>query len=229
VAARGGALTVATYAFIHGAGDGGWYWHRVAGELSERGHDAVAPDLPSDDESAGWREYADTVADAIGDRSDVIVVGQSLGGFTAPLVCERRPVDLVVLVAGMVPAPGETGGEWWSNTGYERAAREAGAPDDEIELFLHDVPPELATEALARARDQAGRPMTEPLPLDAWPEVPTRYLLCRQDRFFPAEWLRGVVRERLGFEPDEIDAAHTPALSRPAELAERLEAYRDVL
>jgi len=35
-----------------------------------------------------------------------------------------------------------------------------------------------------------------------------------------------VVRERLGIEPDEIDGGHTPALSRPAELAERLEGYR---
>ena len=68
--------------------------------------------------------------------------------------------------------------------------------------------------------------MDEPWPLDAWPDVPTRYLLCTQDRFFPAAWMRGVVRERLGITPDEIESGHCPALSRPAELADRLEAYR---
>ena len=56
--------------------------------------------------------------------------------------------------------------------------------------------------------------------------MPTRYLLCRDDHFFPAEWMRGVVRERLGFDPDEIGGGHCPALGRPQELAERLETFR---
>ena len=38
--------------------------------------------------------------------------------------------------------------------------------------------------------------------------------------------MRGVVRERLGISPDEIGGGHCVALSRPSELAERLEAYR---
>jgi pimeloyl-ACP methyl ester carboxylesterase len=195
----------------------------VAAELRERGHDVVAVDLPSDDESAGWSDYADTVLDAIGDRADLVVVAHSLGGFVAPLVCARVPVELLVLVAGMIPSPGETGAEWWANTGHAQARREQGGDDDsEIAVFLHDVTPELAAEALANARDQAATPMLEPWPLDAWPNVPTRYLLCRDDRMFPAEWTRRLVRERLGITPDEMDGGHCPFLSRPKELADRL-------
>ena len=67
--------------------------------------------------------------------------------------------------------------------------------------------------------------MLEPWPLDAWPSVPTRYLLCRDDRVFPAEWTRGMVRARLGITADEIDGGHCPFLSRPKALAERLGAY----
>jgi len=67
--------------------------------------------------------------------------------------------------------------------------------------------------------------MLEPLPLEKWPDVPTRVLLCRDDRLFPAPFLRRVAHERLGITPDEIEGGHTPALSRPKELAERLEAY----
>jgi pimeloyl-ACP methyl ester carboxylesterase len=67
--------------------------------------------------------------------------------------------------------------------------------------------------------------MHEPLPLEAWPDVPTRVLLCRDDRLFPAPFLRRVAYERLGIIPDEIEGGHTPALSRPKELADRLEAY----
>jgi pimeloyl-ACP methyl ester carboxylesterase len=68
--------------------------------------------------------------------------------------------------------------------------------------------------------------MVKPWPLPAWPNVPTRFLLCRDDRFVPAEFLRRVVRERLGITPDEMDGSHCVALSRPKELADRLEAYR---
>ena len=209
---------------IPGAGDRAWHWHLVAAELRERGHEVVAVDLPCEDESAGLSQYADTVVEAIGDRGDLVVVAHSLGGFTAPLVCARVPVDLLVLVAGMVPAPGEKGEDWWANTGYAEAA--GGYGDDEIALYLHDVPPDLAAEALAKGRGQAMTPMREPWPLDAWPDVPTRYLLCRHDRCFPVEWTRGMVRDRLGTEADEIDGGHCVYLSRPAELAARLESLQ---
>src|SRR5205807_2545655 len=121
-AAEGGQM--AAFVFIHGAGDAGWYWHLVAAELRERGHDTVAPDLPCDDDSAGLPEYADTVAAAAGDRTDLVVVAQSLGGFTAPLVCDRVPVELLILVAPMIPAPGEAPAGYWSGTRYEEEVRE---------------------------------------------------------------------------------------------------------
>jgi pimeloyl-ACP methyl ester carboxylesterase len=214
---------VATFAFIHGAGDVGWYWHLVEAELHARGHDTISPDLPCDDDSAGLPEYADTVAAAIGDRANLIVVAQSSGGFTAPLVCDRVAADLLVLVAPMIPAPGEAPADYWSGTRYEDEVRERY--DDTVALFYQDVPPELAAEALKRARGQSEARMGEPSPLRAWPDVPTRVLICRDDRLFPARYLRRVARERLGITPDEIDGGHTPALSRPHELADRLEAY----
>jgi pimeloyl-ACP methyl ester carboxylesterase len=226
---------MATYVLIHGAASDSWYWHLAVPELLARGHDVVAPDLPSDDDSAGLDEYADVVVDAIGDRSDLVVVAQSLGGFTAPLVCDRVPVSLVIMVAAMVPLPGERPGDWWANTGWEQARREQAERDgrstggefDVITDFFHDVPPEVSAEAMARGeRKQSGTPFEKPWPLAAWPDVPTRFLLCRNDRFFPAEFMRRVVRERLNIVPDELDGGHLPALARPGELADRLEAHR---
>jgi pimeloyl-ACP methyl ester carboxylesterase len=226
---------MATYVLIHGAASDSWYWHLVAPVLESWGHDVVAPDLPCDDDRAGLAEYTDVVVAAIGERTDLVVVAQSLGGFTAPLVCDRVPVDLLVLVAAMVPAPGEPPGEWWANTGFEQARRDdavlhgrpVDAEFDVREEFFHDVPADVTDAAMAHGeKAQSGTPMEAPWPLDAWPDVPTRFLLCRDDRFFPAAFQRRVVRERLGFEPDEMDGGHLPALSRPAELAERLEAYR---
>jgi pimeloyl-ACP methyl ester carboxylesterase len=214
---------MATFVLIHGAGDVGWYWHLVAAELRARGHDTVAPDLPCDDDSAGLCEYADTVVDAIGDRTDLIVVAQSSGGFVAPLVCDRVAVELLVLVAPMIPAPGEAPADYWTHTRYGDQVLERH--DDDIALFYQDVRPDLAAEALRRGRTQSEARMSEPSPLTAWPDVPTRVLICRDDRLFPAAFLRRVARERLGITPDEIDGGHTPALSRPNQLADRLDAY----
>jgi pimeloyl-ACP methyl ester carboxylesterase len=183
----------------------------------------VAPDLPCDDDTAGLPEYTDAVVEAIGDRTDLVVVAQSFGGFTAPLVCERVPVNLLVLVAPMIPAPGEAPADYWANTRYEEEEHERY--QDDIALFYEDVPQELASEALRRSRGQSEARMGEPSPLAAWPDVPTRVLLCRDDRLFPPAFVRRVAQERLGITPDEIDGGHTPALSRPKKLAERLETY----
>lgn len=214
---------MATYALIHGAGDVGWYWHLVEAELRARGHDTVAPDLPCEDDAAGLPEYANAVLDAIGERQHVVVVGQSAGCFTAPLVADQVPTDLLVLLAPMIPAPGDSPASYWTSTGYDREAHEHF--EDPIDLFYNDVPSDLAAEAMSRGRRQSEARMDEPWPLDAWPDVPTPVLLCRDDRLFPARFIRRVARERLGIVPDEIDGGHCPALSRPKELAERLVRY----
>ena len=215
--------SVGTYVLIHGAGDVGWYWHLLEAELRERGHDTVAPDLPVEDDSAGLTDYADVVIDAIGERRNLIVVAQSFGGYVAPIVCDRLPARLLVLVAGMVPVTGETAEAMFANTAWKQEPQDDSGP---LAVFYHDVSPDLAAQAMARGRTQSGTPGKEPWPLRAWPDVPTRFLLCRNDRLFPAAWLGRVVRDRLGIAPDEIDSGHCPALSRPRELADRLEAYR---
>jgi len=219
---------MATFVLLPGAGSDSWYWHLVVPDLEVAGHDVVAVDLPVTDDTAGFPEYADVVVDAIGDRGDVVLVAQSLSGFVAPLVCARVPVELMILVAAMVPRPGESAGEWWTNTGHD-ATRGPDASDDPVEMFLHDVPADVARESEHHVHPQSGAVFAAPWPLDAWPAVPTRFLLCRDDRCFPAEFQRRVVRERLGIEPDEIDGGHLPALSRPHELAQRLLRYVDVL
>ncbi len=225
-----------TYVLIPGAGGDAWYWHLLEAELRGRGHEVVAVDLPADDESAGFSEYADAVVGAIGDRTGLVVVAQSLGGFTAPLVCGRVPVDLLVMLNAMVPAPGEPPGDWGSNTGFakarsEQAAREGrdlSADEDPRDTFFHDILPEVVDEAWKRGEPrQSGAPFARPWSLTEWPNVPTRFLQGRDDRYFPVEFQRRVVQERLGIAPDEMDGGHLVALSRPKELADRLEAYRE--
>jgi pimeloyl-ACP methyl ester carboxylesterase len=174
-----------TFALIPGAGGVAWYWHRVVPILTEANHDAIAVDLPGDDKQAGLSAYADRVVEAIGSRHQVVLVAQSLGGFTAPLVCARVRVRTLVFVNGMIPVPGETAGKWWDNTGSV-AARTAAASRggysatfDLATYFLHDVPPEVVKEGEAQQRPEADIVFGEPCSFDAWPNVPIHVIAGR--------------------------------------------------
>jgi pimeloyl-ACP methyl ester carboxylesterase len=225
-----------TFILIPGAGGEAWMWHRLVPELRDRGYDAVAVDLPAADDTAGLEAYAQAILRAAADHSDVALVAQSMGGFSAPLVCARRPVRLLVLLNAMIPAPGETGGQWWTTSGYEAFRASAGeirgtdadadGAFDPIEVFFHDVPPEVVAQALARGEPrQSSRPFEDPWPLPRWPDVPTRVVAAADDRFFPVAFQRRLARERLGLVPDETPGGHLVALSRPGELADRLVGY----
>jgi len=210
------------FVLVPGAGGDGWYWSRVTELLRERGHGATPIDLPAGDEAAGLRAYADVIVAAIAGRGDVVLVAHSMGAFSAPLAAAEGEVEALLLVAPMIPATGESVNDWWTTTADGR--RDA-PPFDEVESFFHDVPEPLVAEALARpGQEQADRPCAEPWPLDAWPDVPTRVLVAREDRIFPYAFARDLARERLGVEADTIDSGHLPSLARPRELAAWLDA-----
>jgi len=199
----------------------------VAARRDARGHEVVAPDLPAADEAAGIADYADAVLHAIGDRDGLTVVAQSMGTYTATLLCGPVDVRELALVAPMIPAPGESPGRWWASSGQEAARREQDladgrdpdAPFDVMEVFMHDVPPDVVADLFARGEPrQADRPFADPWPLSEWPRVPTRVLAARHDRLFPLAFMRRLARERLGLDVDVIDSGHLPALSRPDEL-----------
>ena len=217
-----------TFVLIPGAGGVAWYWHRVVPLLQEAGNEAIAVDLPADDEHAGLPEYTREVVNAIGDRLDVVIVAQSLGGFTAPLVAAKVPVRALVFVNAMIPMPGETPGAWWDNTGSlqarEAAAQQGGysAEFDPAGYFLHDVPPEVAAKGEPHQRPEADAVFGSVCSFDSWPSVPIRVVVGADDRFFPVEFQRTVARDRLGLKADVLPGGHLIALSRPLGLAKYL-------
>ena len=225
-----------TFILIPGAGGSAWYWHLVAPKLEQRGHEAVPVSLPAVDDTAGLSEYAATVIRAIGNREPrrVVLVAQSLAGFTVPLVCQQARVASVVLVNAMIPKPGETPGEWWTNTDHDEAKREqnrrdgrsADVPFDPVFEFFHDVPQTVIDEAWAQGEPrQSDTVFASPCTFERWPTIPTRVLIGRDDRFFPADFQRRVAHERLGVSADAMPGGHLVALSQPADLTARLEAY----
>jgi hypothetical protein len=116
---------MAAFVLVPGAGGMAWYWHHVVPFIRAAGHEAIAVDPPGDDWHAGLAAYAGIVIRMIAERHNVILVAQSLAGFTAPLVCARAPVRMVVFVNAMIPTPGETAGAWWGATGAAEAREQA--------------------------------------------------------------------------------------------------------
>jgi len=208
-----------------------WYWHRVVPLLEQAGHEALAIDLPGDDDSAGIHAYADLVVASIGTRTDVTLVAQSMGGFTAALVSGRVPLRRLIFVNAMIPNPGETAGQWWQNTRSEEArvaaAKRHGysAEFDLVTYFFHDVPKEIVEQGATHERNESKIAFSEPADFGAWPEATKHVVVARDDRFFPSEFQVRIARERLGIGADEVPGGHLVALSRPRELAERLLAY----
>ena len=225
-----------TFILIAGAGGDPWYWHLVVPKLVQHGCEAIPVAIPAADDSAGLPEYTAAVLEAIADRDParVVLVAQSLGGFTAPLVCARLPVRLLVFLNAMIPKPGESPGEWFDNTHQRDARREQAvregravdAPFDPLVEFFHDVPQPEIDAAWARGEpNQSDSVFASRCSFERWPATPMRVLVSLQDRFLPAEFQRRVARERLGVEVDELPGGHLAALSQPDRLAARLLSY----
>jgi pimeloyl-ACP methyl ester carboxylesterase len=214
------------FVLVPGAGGVAWYWSRVVPLLEAAGHSAVAVDLPGDDDAAGLARYAAIVAEQT--RPGDVLVAQSLGGFTAPLVCRQVAVGGLVFVNAMIPEPGETPGDWWDDVGSSAArvaAADAGGYPREFDLFtyfLHDIPPDLIAEGERHQRNESDAVFGAVCDFDGWPDVPIRVLVGADDRFFPAEFQRRIARERLDVQADVLRGGHLIAQANPTGVAHYL-------
>ena len=219
---------VATFVLIPGAGGVAWYFSRLVPLLERAGHRAVPVDLPGADGSAGLPEYAQLTIAAAGGADDVVLVAQSLGGFTAAEVLARTTVQGLVFVNAMIPKYGETPDQWWYNVDSETArvaAAEAHGYPVEMTLetyFLHDVDPAVAAEGEPYQRNEAQVAFEGRCTLPRWPDIPIRVLAGAGDRFFPADLQRRVAAERLGVEADVLPGGHLIALSNAPAVADYL-------
>ena len=197
-------------------------------------------DLPCDDPSATFSDYADVVVRALsGGGDDIVLVGHSLAGHSLPLIAARRPVRGLVYLCALVAVPGRSFLEQLHEeptmliAGYE-----AGLEIDHLgrrvwvdadlatKTFYDDCTPRVAARAVRSLRAQSATPYKESCALESLPATPATYVVCNRDRLVNPEWSRRVAREHLGAEIVELQGGHSPFLSRPTELAEVLHAVR---
>lgn len=215
-----------TFLLIPGGGSDPSYWRLVVEDLARRGHRGIAVDLPCEDDAADLLTYTEAVAQQCPeDGGPPVVVAHSFGGFTGALACTRVNASALVYVSAMVPKPGEPPDQWWSATGCRQAQRAAALaggydPDDMDALFYNGVDAAVVAEEIERA--QSDTPSQQPWPADRLPATPTRFVLLRDDRFFPEEFMRKVVADRLAVTPDSVPGGHMAMLSHPTELVDAL-------
>lgn len=229
---------MSTFALVHGAWHGGWCWERLVPELESRGHRVVTMDLPCDDNTASFDDYADTVCTALADVTDddLVVVGHSLAGLTIPLVATRRPVRRLVYLCALLPLAGRSLRQQMADDvtmldpGYTKGLAKTGSGQTtwvDEELSYHhlfgDCDEATATAAFARLRPQATFPYTTPAPTNPLPTVESTYVVCTEDRIVNPEWSRRAAPDRLNGDLIELPGSHSPFYSRPAQVAELLD------
>jgi pimeloyl-ACP methyl ester carboxylesterase len=219
-----------SFVLVPGAGGNAGYWQLVEPLIQQAGFGGVGVSLPNWP-GATFADHADAIVAAAGTATEITLVAQSMGAFSAPLTCNRLPVAELVLLNAMIPAPGETAGEWWGNTGQAEAlrandlreGRDSDAGFDAQTHFLHDLTPDVLAALTQSGDEEPVESLFEtPFPLDQWPDVPTSVLGGHDDRFFPIEFQRRVAKDRLGLEVEELPGGHLLALSQPEALVARL-------
>jgi len=224
---------VTTFALLHGAWHGAWCWERLIEPLRERGHGAVAVDLPSDDPEAGLEATADAVAGFLLE-DDVIAVGHSLHGIVLPLLAARRPLRALVYLCAFVPVEGKSMGDQFRES-PEPILTFPARPELDVDGRSHwpdeaaarrslypDLSEQDARWAFERLRPQAATTQRERQPAGATPRAVS--IIGAHDAAVSPEWSRRVARERLGAGAVELDTGHFPMITAPDLLADALDA-----
>jgi pimeloyl-ACP methyl ester carboxylesterase len=230
--------TTPTFVLVPGAWQGGWAWQPVARRLREAGCAAVTitlPGLADGDERAGLR-----LSDAVGhvvaevsrrDLSDVVLVGQSWGGYVITGAAHELAGRLakVIYFNAVVPARGIAMVD--ENAEYAAMIRAAiqASRDGTIGMLREQIPG-LMPEADQQAQDlffellvpQPGGYFLDPLDVDDVTTlgVPAGYVLSEDDRALARPGAEFAAR--IGLIPVMVSGGHEAMLTRPDEVTEAL-------
>jgi pimeloyl-ACP methyl ester carboxylesterase len=224
----------ATFVLVHGAWHGAWCWELLTPVLNRAGHRTVAPDLPVDDGSCTFEDYAAHVTGALEHADDpLVLVGHSLGSMVIPLVAAQQRIHQLVFLCGVVPRlagnPWDDGplmeepGAYASLVEHPDGSTSWPSLDAARHAFYDECSSDVAAWAYERLRPQNSSSLwTSPYPLHTWPAVPRSSIIGTRDRAITPAWARYAAERRLNVQPIELPSDHSPMLSCPELLAETL-------
>lgn len=221
---RGGA-NKPRIVLVHGAWADGTGWQELIPPLEAEGYPVIATQNPltsiADDVATTKR-----VIDAETQLGPVVVVGHSYGGVTISGAAAGNPnVKALVYLAAFAPDANEVAAAFLEQ--YPSLLGTALVPDaagylyvDRAkfrEVFAGDV-----SRTKARVMAAAQKPVNshifgESLTAAAWRDIPSWYLVSRQDNTINPD-LQRLYAQRMGATTSEIDASHVAFISRPREV-----------
>ena len=216
------------FVLVHGSWHGPWVWEHVGAVLRDRGHDVVAPALPTEELGTTWQDYADEILDAVGSRiEEAVLVGHSLGAVPVAIAASRAAPRLVVYLTPSTPArdlPKERPVRFKSGfealLRYDDQGRDFLDAEDALNVFYARLDATTARWAASQLRPDADHGELE---LQGLPPVPSAFVYARHDEVFTTEGMVWAARQVFGVEPIEIETGHTPQLEAPNDLADLLE------
>ncbi|KQX18751.1 MULTISPECIES: alpha/beta fold hydrolase [unclassified Sphingomonas] len=225
---------------IHGGCHRGDCWRLLIPALQALGREAVAIDLPGHGRDPETDPLPRTLDDGIAatlaalrtfDRP-ALLVGHSLGGMTISGATEQAPdlVERLVYISALLPRDGDSGAALAATPGLraevgsymlDDGLRVGVKPEEAGRLFYADCAEDVAaaaTQALVPT-DLSYMTTTVTLSTDSFGRVPKTYVHCLRDQAIEMRAQISFRSAAPGVEVREIDASHSPFLSRPAELA----------
>ncbi len=242
---------MANFVLVHGGFHGAWCWAKVGPLLSERGHGAVALDMPGNGADMTPHDqitmecYAQKICGALETADEpVILVGHSLGGMSISLAAERHPerIKRLIYLAGFVPSDGQSllssvretstvpPGTPTFEDGWKGLTQPVPPKEECVARFYNDCSEEDIAFALPRLKPQVNAPRITPVHLtDArFGSVPRIFIACEKDNAMTPE-RRKAVAEHGGCEKVlSLPTGHSPFFSEPEMLAVMLDAISEL-
>lgn len=239
----------ASYAFLHGGGQGSWVWAETIGALRRQTDDtygcAFTLDIPGCGTKRGRatdtlnpddvaRELIDDLEAAA--KRDIVLVGHSQAGNIIPNMLRMKPALFrrIIYIACSIPRPGQTLSAMMGSGLHGSNPDEVGWPSDPkvgdirqryAEMFCNDMSDSESAAFMAK------------LGSDCWPkctysntafeferpaEVSATYVICLRDAILPANWQEVFATRLQVSRRVRIDAGHQVMNTRPDALAEIL-------
>ncbi|MER5648413.1 alpha/beta hydrolase [Streptosporangium sp. NPDC002524] len=227
-----------TVVLVHGAFAESASWNGVVADLKRRGYPVVAVANPL----RGLREdavYLRSVLDSL--TGPIVIAGHSYGGSVMSEAADgAEGVVALVYVASFNLEVGESTGELAAKfpgaelgsalypVPYPAAGGGTGTDlyirqDGFRAVFAADVDPETAGLMAATQRPIEATALADKATRAAWKTIPSWTMVTTRDLAIPAESMRFMAK-RAGSTTVEIDASHAVTVSRPAAVADLIDA-----
>ncbi|HEY5105020.1 MAG TPA: alpha/beta fold hydrolase [Acidimicrobiales bacterium] len=220
-----------TYILVHGAWGGAWCWREVGLELTRRGVQWTALDLPSSTHGAHSNTYladdANDVIEVASLKGPVVLVGHSYGGAVITEAADRvENLERLVYIAALVPTLGQSASEAAREVSVRTLLDEAIEidgeylrlnPDLAAKALYQDCSDEVAAWAVSQLTPQTRASFRSPREgFDV--DVHSHYVLCTNDNAIDPS-LQMIMSQRCS-EVATMESGHSPLLCQPSALCD---------